>query len=282
MSANQQVLLSAGGVKKQGEFTTPGVHSFVVPAGVTSVSIVAVGGGGAAQNRTGGGGGALAYRNNLAVTPGETLSIIVGAPGRTYSSTLENATDSSVTRVSNSTVLLLAAKAQGQSPGLAANCAGYTAAFSGGSGGSGAGTGTAGAGGGAAGYAGDGGNGANVGSDANSGAAGSGGGGGGGTGNSDSNVTGAGGCGVGIYGQGASGAGGYANYGAGLGGSGGTGGAGGNYALSPGQGGYYGGGCGGRGSGTPSGTVMTAGGGAVRIIRPGNLRQFPSTRTADE
>ena len=46
MSANQQILVAAGKAKAQEEFTTPGTYNFVVPAGVTSISIVAIGGGG--------------------------------------------------------------------------------------------------------------------------------------------------------------------------------------------------------------------------------------------
>ena len=68
-------------------FTTTGAISWTVPTGVTQVSAVAVGGGAggmyAPSNGTGsaGGGGALTYANSFSVTPGETLSIIVGARG---------------------------------------------------------------------------------------------------------------------------------------------------------------------------------------------------------
>ncbi len=79
MSANQQILVAAGKAKAQEEFTTPGTYSFVVPSGVTSISIVTVGGGGV-RFRPGylqgvGGGGALSYVNNVTVTPGETLTV---------------------------------------------------------------------------------------------------------------------------------------------------------------------------------------------------------------
>ena len=102
-------------------------------------------------------------------------------------------------------------------------------------------------GGGAAGYAGNGGS-------SLAGAPAGGGGGGGGTGN-------LGGGGVGILGQGASG---------GVGGVGGSGGT----STTDGSGGIYGGG--------GSDIAKTGGVGAVRIIWPGDVRQFPSTRTADE
>jgi len=59
---------------------------WVVPAGVTSISVVAIGGGGgggeAASGTNGiGGGGGLAYDTALTVTPGETLKIVAGSRG---------------------------------------------------------------------------------------------------------------------------------------------------------------------------------------------------------
>lgn len=81
------------------EYLTPGTYSFLVPRGVTSLSIVTVGAGGggtesvdyvgtvptpAAPSGTpiyGGGGGALAYANSIAVTPGEFLTVVVGTGG---------------------------------------------------------------------------------------------------------------------------------------------------------------------------------------------------------
>lgn len=70
-------------------FYTDGAEkSWVVPTGVTSIDVLAIGagGGGAAgystQNRrAGGGGGALVYSKNLAVTPGETLTLCAGLGG---------------------------------------------------------------------------------------------------------------------------------------------------------------------------------------------------------
>lgn len=73
--------------KGQAAYTTPGSYSFIVPAGVTKISIVAIGGGGsggggdASYYGAGGGGGALGYVNQVPVTPGETLSVYVGAGG---------------------------------------------------------------------------------------------------------------------------------------------------------------------------------------------------------
>jgi hypothetical protein len=64
-------------------FMAPGTYAYVVPQGVFELPFVAIGGGGAggAGNGTagGGGGGAAYVRGVLAVTPGETLTIQVGA-----------------------------------------------------------------------------------------------------------------------------------------------------------------------------------------------------------
>ena len=66
-------------------YTTAGTYSWVAPAGVTSVSVVAVGGGaGGGGYRCcctsiatvhGGGGGGLGYQNNLTVVPGNSYSV---------------------------------------------------------------------------------------------------------------------------------------------------------------------------------------------------------------
>lgn len=122
--------------------------------------------------------------------------------------------------------------------------------------------------GGAGGYAGNGGG---------TGAAGSGGGGGGGTNRDDGGVASrGGGGGVGLLGQGSNGAAGAANGGGGGGGSSGTNGTSANNGNG-GNGGSYGG-----SGGTGDNAYGSTGMGALRIIWPGNLRQFPSTRTADE
>ena len=68
----------------QQAFTTVGTTSFVVPADVTSISAVCVGGGqagGSNSGSQGGRGGDLRYITALAVTPGETLTVTVGAGG---------------------------------------------------------------------------------------------------------------------------------------------------------------------------------------------------------
>ncbi len=55
-------------------YDTAGTHTFTVPDNVDSISIVCVGGGGTSSGRGGGGGGALAYRNNISVTPGASTN----------------------------------------------------------------------------------------------------------------------------------------------------------------------------------------------------------------
>lgn len=68
-------------------YTAAGTYSFVVPAGVTSVNMVAIGGGGGGQGGgrygqgPGGGGAQLSFINSISVTPSETLTVIVGAGG---------------------------------------------------------------------------------------------------------------------------------------------------------------------------------------------------------
>lgn len=75
-------------------YTTPGIQSWIVPVGVSSISITAIGGGaggGGGQSSRfsstgdsgggGGGGGGLGYTINTVVTPGQTIWIQVGAGG---------------------------------------------------------------------------------------------------------------------------------------------------------------------------------------------------------
>ena len=66
-------------------YATPGTYTWVAPTGVTSVCAVCVGGGGAGGSApnggAGGGGGALGYKNNIAVTPGQLYTVVVGAGG---------------------------------------------------------------------------------------------------------------------------------------------------------------------------------------------------------
>lgn len=157
-------------------FWYAGTYTITIPAGVTKVSMAAVGGGGggsggnASYGGAGGGGGALAYSNDVAVTAGETLTIVVGTKGYggSPSSAGYNGTDSTVSR--GATVLLKAAFGNRSdnlySPGnggSSESCIGQFA-FSGGNGGTKAASGAsarAGGGGGSGGWAGVGGTGGN-------------------------------------------------------------------------------------------------------------------------
>lgn len=239
-------------------YASPGTYSWVCPDGVTSISVVYIGGGGHGTNY-GGGGGALGYRNNMAVTPGASYSVVVGAGG------VRGADGGASYFISASN------QANGGSQGMSGGT------FTGGGGGNGGngsiGSGLGGGGGGAGGYSGAGGNGAA--SPSTSGGSGSGGGGGGGGAGAGTYSSGGGG--TGIYGQGSNGAGGSAGT---LGGKGGSGGGNGNASdgtFTNGDGGYYGG-----GTSYNSANAGAGAPGAVRIIWPGTLRQFPSTRTAYE
>ena len=250
----------------QDAYTTAGTFSWVAPAGVTSVSVVAVGGGGGTQSfsYSGGGGGALAYLNNISVTSGSSYTVIVGAGGAVGGSGGSSSFHSLMT-------------AGGGGPGGSSATVGI---FSGESvlGGNGGTAANSQGGGGAGGYSGTGG----ISQVAGSG----GGGGGGGTGGWQGNS--AGGGGVGLLGQGASGSGGgnVAVCGAVItGGGGGSGGAsaantidGAATGVYGSNGGAYGGGAGGGRAGNIN---LLGGVGAVRIIYPGATRSFPSTNTGN-
>ena len=265
----------------QSLFSSPGTYTFTVPARTTQISAVAIGGGGGGSyiwSRGPGGGGGLAWASQVAVTPGETLTVVVGRGGPLW--TYEGSSpgdDSYVQRQSNSQII----------------CRGYGSGRGGpNSNGGGSGgfeyTGTGGGGrggysnwqwsytgGGAGGYSGRGGE------NSGSGTGEKGYGGGGGAGSQYSSTWGvAAGGGTGIYGQGADGDYSYYGYG-GRGGSGGSQGGNGephNYYSRSINGGIYGGGAGGSGSQNYGGG--TGGVGGVRIIWGPN-RAYPATNTAD-
>ncbi|WP_459213855.1 glycine-rich domain-containing protein, partial [Pseudomonas lactis] len=74
-------------------WTVPGTYEWVVPKGVKSICAVAIGGGGGrniTSSRTGGG-GATGYANNIAVSPGQIITVVVGAAGINGSSTTATA-----------------------------------------------------------------------------------------------------------------------------------------------------------------------------------------------
>lgn len=65
----------SAGIFGQQLFTASG--TFIVPEGVTSICAVAIGAGSNGISSRSGAGGALSYANAIAVTPGETLDVIV-------------------------------------------------------------------------------------------------------------------------------------------------------------------------------------------------------------
>jgi hypothetical protein len=274
-------------------FNTQTSFSWTVPAGVFSISILCIGAGGGGRSFTtstaggGGGGGALTYVNDVSVTPGQLVSILVGNGGQGFQTTNTNANKSG--DGGDSTVSIGGTIRCGGGGGKGAhgtntnavNGAGGTRIVgTGGVGGLGGGQNTQGlgAGGGAGGYSGNGGRGASWGSgsliDSTAGTGGAGGGGGGKRWIITGSRAGMGG-GTGVLGSGSNGAAGATNTvsDSSMAGSGGAG--------SGGSGTLYGGG-GGGGFNLSNVSVINGGSGAVRIIWPGNLRQYPSTRTANE
>ena len=257
----------------QSEYIVSGTYTWTVPSGVTRVSVLVVGpgGNGGASRGGGGGGGALAYANNIAVTPGLQYTLRVGSPG--------------ISSFFNSEFFLNAgsggngSNVQNVTAGGGGGAGGYAGV--GGFGGPGRGTtfysgGNAGAASGSAmtaGFSGGNGGRGSISCGAFVAGAGAGGGGGGGGGSSTSAQAGGG---VGIYGQGANGVRGLCTFGsaaATIVANGGSGGRAGN-SDGPGLGGSAGGG--GRGGGGAGSS------GAVRIIWPGTTRSFPTTGTANQ
>lgn len=246
-------------------FTTPGTHTWIAPPGITSISVVCVGAGSSGTKSSsrphGGGGGALAYKNAISVTPGASYTVTVGVGGTRFNG--YDGGDSSF----GSTVIAGGGKSSSRAGGTVIAGDGGGA---GGEGGESESDGMRAGGGGAGGYSGAGGKGGN-GTDNSSrrkGADGSGGGGGGGGGASNKLYSGGAGGGVRLHGSGTSGAG-------GAGGTSPENGSVGSANLDPVS----------RSSTLfGSGSVADTAGahGAVRIIYPGNDRQFPSTRTQDE
>lgn len=240
-------------------FTSVGNTTWNVPEGVTAVSIVCIGGGGGQNSTTGGGGGALAYVNAASVTPGEALTITVGAAGTTGSG--------GASLVKNAATTTLVQANGGSNAGTGGTVATGTG-FAGGAGGSGGAGSRGGGGGGAGGFAGIGGSGGAGASGGTSGSTGTGGSGGGGQGTGTSNSAGSKGGGVGI------------ELGQGINGTGDTSGAGGGAGSIPFYNslGSYGGGAGGNGGGG-------AQQGVVKIIwyypTFGATRSFPATKIID-
>jgi hypothetical protein len=238
MTGIMQMFVAGGAGVAPGSqtYATVGTYSWVAPAGVTSVSVVVVGSG-----RCCGVAGALAYKNSIAVTPGNSYTVFISQFGTSRSYFINSCTVS----------------------------AGWANNRTGDGGGNGANRG------GAGGYSGNGGLSPSCPGSGAAGTGGAGGGGGFGAVCSGPAYTGGGG-GVGLFGEGSSGAGGFGSMcNNALGGGGGSGGNNGGTSTSStvGAGGTYGG-----GGGTHSCLGIGAGGGsAIRIVWPGATRSFPST-----
>ena len=247
----------------QQAYTTAGTYDWVAPDGVTSVSVVCVGAGGAqfgggGIGTSGAGGGGLGWKNNITVIPGQRYTVVVGAgvAGQTGGdSYFINAT---TVKGGGGGASNTASGGQLGAPGTFTGDGGGAGGFGlqrfgryyGGNGGAG-------------GYSGGGGNGARPEYEVNGSAAAANSGGGGGGGSTGENAFGGWGGGVGILGKGTTGA----------------GGAGGPSRSN--QTAVGGGGSGGISTSYGGGGSLP-GGGAVRIIWPGNTRQFPDTLTTDQ
>ena len=285
-------LRSAGPPGNQ-TFTSSGTSTFTVPAGVTSVAVVCVGAGGKSgigNSGQAGGGGALAYKNNITVTPGSTATVTVGAPGN-HSGNQGNSGGLSKFTYNGVDYAIAGGGGGGNgngesggNPGAGGQPSGsYDGGGNGGNGGQDSQNYGGPGGGGAGGYSGNGGNGATSqanGTGAVTGQAGSGGGGGGGGKGGQSEAGGGGGGGVGLFGQGTSGNGGGGQGQNSTGGTGGNAGSNGNNGGSGGNQGNHAGGSGGSyggGHGGPqsSQSAGNPGGGAVRVIW-GMGRSFPN------
>ena len=289
-------------MNKYGAFANPGeilytggsTYIWTVPDGVRSISAIAIGGGGGGGAQYfaggGGGGGALAYRNNYPVKPGEQFKLQAGQGGKGVTANEggigRNGTESRIIQNQYNLDIVSAGggkggKGNGNIPGgighaggaggVGNSVAGQTR-YKGGAGGMSGNTGDSNrqeypGGGGAAGtYAGNGALGENGDQTVNiyvyrgGGPAG---------GASYKNLS-QGGGGINPYGQGSNGV---------TPGAGGSGGVDGN---RDGTGGRYGGGGGGVGYDSMNVVAGDGGNGVVRIIWPGDLRMFPSTRTEQE
>lgn len=89
----QSLMMAAAGQSVepgQAEFTSAGTYTWTAPNGVSSVSVLCVGGGAGGRYITlptgryltyGGAGGDLVYSNSVAVIPGNTYTVVVGAGG---------------------------------------------------------------------------------------------------------------------------------------------------------------------------------------------------------
>ena len=134
MFPNAGIMAAGAGGAAPGQRTFTFSQSFVVPDGVTSIGAVAINGGepgtdfGEGTYRSGAG-GALAYRNNIEVTPAETLTVEIDIFNRAFlrrgGVTLLNSNQS----MTGQTWFAGGAYQQSNSPNMAgAGAAGYTSA----------------------------------------------------------------------------------------------------------------------------------------------------------
>ena len=82
---------AGGGASPPGEVVfhasgpnTSTMHNWTVPDGVTNISVLSIGGGGGGESNhdgAGGAGGSLSYKNNITVTPGDSVTVYVGGGG---------------------------------------------------------------------------------------------------------------------------------------------------------------------------------------------------------
>jgi hypothetical protein len=276
---------NVGAVATEQYYTAPGTYQWTCPPGVNRVAVAMVGaGGGAAQDESGGGGGGgFAWKNDIAVVPGQTYTVTVGTGGAPSGYGQRGGKGGDTTAFG---VTAFGGKGTGDpSPGFGGQGGGYANADGGGVGGNGGDgnrrsiqdTGRNTGGGGAGGYTGNGGRGADH--NVNNQTAGTGGAGGGGANGGPGEYGGGGGGGTGLFGLGTSGAAGNPgsqSTGGGAGGSGGDRGGPNTDSFRGGNGGFPGG-----GAGSDDGPGGRGGHGALRIVYnftdAGITRQFPST-----
>ena len=296
-AANVKSYNSSEGTFGQQLFTSTGTSTWTVPNGVTQVSAVVVGAGGGGaggdsngnndeEGGCGGGGGGLSY-GTFTVTPGETLTIIIGTGGGGGSAPAGAGSNGGSSQIRRGSTVLLHGGGGGRGthgiPGSGGGGGPSSGPQRDGGGTGGAGgeatdntRGDGGGGGGAGGYAGNGGAGASS-STSIGGYGGSGGAGGGGGSDSYPKAGGGGGGGVGLLSQNRSGSGGSPpTPNGGYGGSGGSNGTfGSSFTGVAGNGGNYGGG-GGGGAGWNTDEEPGGNGapGAARIVW-GFGRKYP-------
>jgi len=279
----------------QQAYTSSGTYTWVGGANTLSVSMVAVSGGGGAQSKLtcttslGGSGGGLRYKNDIAIVGGADYTIVVGSKGFTSTTNGSDGGESYVQDPDGNYLVRVSGGKGGGVSSVGGGDHGSNVGDGGGNGGStgqGAGSHGRGGGGGAGGYSGDGGDAGSSDVAGSNGSGGGGGGGGGGRCDYTGQGYGGGGGGVGLEGEGSNGSGGASracsSYGPnprGYRGTSGSGGESGGGTCTESEGLDFGGGAGGQ-----SAWISTnpAGSGGVRLIWPGDVRTFPSTRTADE